>query len=233
MLFIPARNYTPVSGTRKVDLVVIHTMETPEGLTTAENIAYWFAGSTAPKASAHYCVDVNSVVQCVKENDVAWAAPGANHDGIQIELAGRAGSTAEQWADPYSKMELHLAALLVADICKRHGIPARRLNTGAVANGGRGITGHVNVSEAFKGSTHWDPGPNFPWDSFLAEVNKILAQSHTPVLGWPIPLPKWWWEWNLWLEKGKSYPRPKSAPLLIPPWAWRRRKAFLDAKKSV
>lgn len=231
MLFVPARNFTPVTGTRKVDLVVIHTMESPESLSTAENVAYWFAGSTAPKASAHYCVDANSVVQCVKENDVAWAAPGANHNGIQIEHAGRAGQGKVGWDDPYSKMMLHLSALLTADICRRYNIPARKIYPSGLVNGQRGITGHVDATLAFHLSNHTDPGPDFPWSTFLAEVQKILADTK-PLVSWPVPLPKWWWEWNLWLEKNKSYPRPASAPYFIPLWAWRRRAAFLAAKKA-
>ncbi len=229
MQFIPARNFTRVEGKRDIDLVVIHTMESPESLSTAENVAFWFAGSTAPQASAHYLVDANSVVQGVLEKDVAWAAPGANHNGIQIELAGRAGQGKVGWDDPYSKMMLHLAALLTADICKRYEIPARRVFSNGLILGTRGITGHANVSAAFHKSDHQDPGPTFPWDAFLAEVNKILKDSHTPIVGWPVPLPKWWWEWNAWKE-GKLSKRPASAPLVIPPWAWRRRAAFIAAK---
>ena len=36
--------------------------------------------------------------------------------------------------------------------------------------GRRGITGHVEVSRAFKRSDHWDPGPGFPIESFLDDV---------------------------------------------------------------
>lgn len=228
MEFIRARHFTPTSG-RKVDVVVIHTMESPEGLTTAEDVARWFAGPTAPRASAHYCADVNSVVQCVREQDVAWAAPGCNHNGIQIELAGRAGQSAAQWADPYSKSQLALAALLVADICKRHGIPAVQLGASALSRGERGITGHVSVSKAFHGSNHWDPGPNFPWSTFMGMVQEALRPK--VLRQWPVPLPKWWWAWNLWKEKGGT--RPAGTPYLIPLWAWARRRAFLAARKQV
>lgn len=228
MQFIPARFFTPTSG-RKVNYVVIHTMETPEGLTTAENVAFWFAGSTSPRASAHYCVDMNSVVQSVLEKDVAWAAPGANHDGIQIELAGKAGQTDEQWDDPYSQTELKLAALLVADICRRHNIPAVQVSTAGVLNGVRGITGHANVSQAFKGSDHWDPGPNFPWNEFIAEVQKALRPK--PLTKWPVPIPAWFWEWAKWkLQGSPEGKRPASAPKLIPLWAWARLKALKDAR---
>jgi len=63
MDFIKAKNYTEGRDS-SIDLLVIHTMEAPEKGETAENIASWFAGANAPQASAHYCIDANSVVQC-------------------------------------------------------------------------------------------------------------------------------------------------------------------------
>lgn len=227
MQFIPARNFTPTPG-RQIDLVVIHTMESPEGLDTAENVAFWFAGSTAPKASAHYCVDADSVVQCVKEKDVAWAAPGANHDGIQIELAGRASQTAAQWDDPYSRSQLALAALLVADICRRYNIPPTLVNRSGLLIGERGITTHHSVSLAFRRSDHTDPGPNFPMDDFLGMVREAMKPK--VLRKWPVPIPAWFWAWAKWRLQGRTGPRPKDAPYVIPPWAWARLKALQDAR---
>lgn len=176
MRFTQARNYTRATG-RKVDVVVIHTMESPEGVDTAESVASWFAGSTAPQASAHYCVDSNSIVQCVREEDVAWAAPGANSDGIHVEHAGRANQTAAQWADAYSRKELDVSAGLVADITRRHGIPARWLSVADLKAGRRGITSHANVSLAFRKSNHTDPGPGFPSGAYVA----LVAKKRKPV----------------------------------------------------
>lgn len=166
--FVATPNYTNASRT-KIDVVVMHTAETPETATSAEATANYFA-STGRDVSAHYCVDANSVVQCVKLEDVAWAAPGANHNGIQIELAGRAGQTAAQWADAYSKHELDLAAELVSLLCRRYAIPVRALTPADLLAGRRGVTTHAAVSRAFRGSDHWDPGPAFPMSGFLGRV---------------------------------------------------------------
>lgn len=175
---IRSRNFHGSTRTSKdIRVAVVHTMESPEGKTTAEDVAGWFAGSNAPKASAHYCVDVNSIVGCVNERDVAWAAPGANHDGIQIELAGRAGQTAKQWADAYSRAELVNAARLVADICRRHGIPARKLTNAQLRNGARGIVGHAQVSVVYNKSDHTDPGVSFPWAGFEKDVRALLPDK--------------------------------------------------------
>src|SRR5688572_13889549 len=97
-----ARHYTPTSG-RQIDLVVLHDMEAPEKPATAENIASWFAGPNAPRASAHWCFDSNSAVRCVADKDVAWHAPGANHNGLGYEMAGYARQTGAEWLDPYGR----------------------------------------------------------------------------------------------------------------------------------
>lgn len=171
--FIKARNFTP-GRNASVGLVVIHTMEAAESLVTAENVAKWFAGSSAPKASAHYCIDADSIVQCVLEMDTAWAAPGANHNGVQLELAGYAKQTPADWADAYSTKMLALVASLTADICRRHSIPVEFVDYHGLRAGQRGITYHREVSKAWMKSTHTDPGKSFPLESFLAMVRAAL-----------------------------------------------------------
>ncbi len=177
--FIQARNYTR-GRSGPIDVLVIHTMESPETPTTAEAVANWFAGSTAPQASAHYCIDSNSIVQCVKDSDVAWHAPGANHNGLGFEHAGRAAQTPTDWSDDYSTKCLKLSAELVAQKCTEYGIPAVWLRVPDLLAGRRGITGHVQVSQAFKRSTHTDPGPNFPVERYLGWVKSHLGGHVEP-----------------------------------------------------
>jgi hypothetical protein len=50
----------------------------------------------------------------VLDNDIAFAAPGVNSDGIQLELAGVARQTREEWLDPYSVLVLENAASATA-----------------------------------------------------------------------------------------------------------------------
>jgi N-acetyl-anhydromuramyl-L-alanine amidase AmpD len=145
-------------------------MESPEKGETAEKIARWFAGPNAPQASAHYCVDSTEVIGCVRDEDVAWAAPGANHNGIQLEHAGYARQTQAEWHDPYSQAMLRLSAKLTARLCRKYGIPIRWLSAADLKAGKRGITSHANVSAAFHKSTHWDPGPAFPHEEYIEAV---------------------------------------------------------------
>lgn len=175
MQFIQARNYTPVRGApRAIRLIVIHTMEAPEKPGTALSVAHWFAGPSAPQASAHYCLDATDEVQCVHEQDVAWAAPGANNDGIHIEHAGFASQTAIDWADDYSVGLLERSARLCAHLCNRFELPAVKLDPEGVLAGLPGICGHVDVTKAYRKSTHTDPGKGFPWATYLGLVSENL-----------------------------------------------------------
>lgn len=179
MTTIPSPNH--YSGrTVPIRVIVLHTMEVDETSTMAEAVARAFS-NPARQASAHLCVDNDSTVRCVDDQDTAWAAPGANADGLQIEMAGRAGQNPAQWSDAYSKAVLERAAREVAAWCSRWGIPARTLTDAQLADGKtRGVVGHVQVSRVFKRSTHWDPGPDFPMAAFLQRVQQILT---------PIPKP--------------------------------------------
>lgn len=157
-----------------VDLIVVHTMENPEKPDSAEAVAAWFAGlrGQPPLASAHVCVDGDSLVRCVHPQHLAAAAPGANGNGFHIEHAGRAAQTAEQWADEYSSAMLRLSARHAAQIAARYAIPVVRLSATDVAEGKRGFCGHLEVSVAFKRSTHVDPGSFFPWPEYLRLVEE-------------------------------------------------------------
>lgn len=156
---------------RRSKWIVLHTMETDEHGSIAENIgAGWFTNPAA-LASAHYCVDNDSIVQGVNEGDYAWASgPIGNVGGIQIEMAGRASQTRAQWLDDYSRAMLERTAALVADICTRQGIPVRVLTDEQVARGEAGITTHAALARVFRETNHTDPGPDFPWDWFMERV---------------------------------------------------------------
>ena len=163
--YVESPNHTAAAG-RAIDVVVIHTMEIPERRGAAESCARWFANPAA-EVSAHYCVDADTVVQCVREEEIAWHARGGNATSVGIELAGFARQGPAEWRDAYSGAVLQRAARLTAEVCLRHGIPVRRLRAADLVAGRRGVTGHADVSAAFRKSDHWDPGPAFPWSRFL------------------------------------------------------------------
>ena len=180
--FLQARHYTPVSiaKQRPIDLIVIHSAEIGESLVGAEALMRVCAVNER-RASWHYAVDADSITQSVREQDVAWHAPGANRNGIGIELSGRAKQTKEEWQDAFSLHMLELCAELVADICRRHKIPVTFVPREVLKlPGARGITTHAEVSKAFGKSSHWDPGPNFPMAWLLERVRHYQALDTIP-----------------------------------------------------
>lgn len=174
--FIQAKWYTPVpiSSPRKPSVIVLHSMEAPEKGTTAEAVARYFAsGCDGRKASAHYCIDNDSVVQCVQCNDVAYGAPNMNRYGIHLEHAGYARQTRAEWLDAFGFAMLRRSAELCATVlCPKFGIKIQRLTDDQLkqASQGYNVSGfctHADVTRALGGGTHTDPGPGFPFDYYL------------------------------------------------------------------
>lgn len=156
-------------------LIVLHTTEGGESRSSAESIASWWASPSSPVSSAHYVVDPDSVVQCVRNEDRAWHTPGklagrfVNDISIGIEQCGTARQTPEQWADEASLAELDRTARLVAELCTRYGIPIEHRTVEELrAGNASGICGHVDCTHATGSGDHWDPGPHYPWDHVLA-----------------------------------------------------------------
>jgi len=179
--YVEAVNWQRSVPAQPKDLIVIHCMEAPEASTTAEWCAAYFAGKRgpAPQASAHYCVDDDTIICCVPPERVAWHAPGANRNGIGIEHAGFARQSRQQWLDDFSLRMLALSAQLTAWLCRRFSIPPGFILAEHIKLGGRGITTHAEVSKAYGKSTHWDPGPHFPVADYLRIVADAQAR-HRP-----------------------------------------------------
>ena len=179
MKFVQARHYHQ-GRLKPVRVVVVHSMEIPEKPNTAEGCAEMFR-TTEREASAHVCVDADSAVQCVKDEDTAWAAPGANADGLQIEHAGYASQSREDWSDPYSTAVLERSARITAGWCRKYRIPARQLSNAQLADGhSKGFVSHAQVSDVFRKSDHTDPGQGFPWRTYMALVASHLDPAPEP-----------------------------------------------------
>lgn len=182
--FVQARWYTPHAGVREIRFLVVHIIESPELLTSAEACArdfqtrkayrYYNGKRIDQRASAHFCIDSNSIVQCLQTRDIAWAARSiGNRYGVHLEHAGRASQNACDWADAYSDAMLRLSAGLAAFLCQKFNLPVQWLDASALRRGERGITGHADITKAW-GGTHTDPGSSFPVQRYLGYVKAAL-----------------------------------------------------------
>lgn len=170
-------------------LIVIHTSEGGEGPTWAESLNAFMAqpgdrisdSGNRYGASYQYVTDTDGGVwPAVRDDTFAYAAAGANWDGIHFCIPGKAGQTRAQWLDDYSMAHINALAWAMKLKATQFNLPLRRLTTQQVRDGAYGYCGHVNVSEAYHQSDHTDPGPYFPWD-----VLAFLLTTPTPPAGAP------------------------------------------------
>jgi hypothetical protein len=193
MLTIPSPNYSP-GRLRPARVVCLHTAQAPCQPGVAAGVMRYLSNDSVD-ASAHYCTDPTATVAGVDERDTAWAAPGLNADGIQIEQAGYAefgsgrpipetnkaaraayGTMWPGWDAPLMRqMIIEQTVPLVADICRRNGFPAKLLEPADLLAGQRGITDHSRVTAAYGRGDHWDCGGSYPLAEVVAMVSKLLT----------------------------------------------------------
>jgi hypothetical protein len=151
------------------DWIVLHSAEVREKPSSAEAVAAYFQNPDPLRpASAHFAVDCDSIVQCVRtEHSAAHCGKGNGHS-IGIEQAGYARQSRDEWLDDYGRQMLGLVAKLVAREAHVWKIPLVKLTSADIIAGRRGICGHVDINGAFpnKGG-HTDPGTAYPWDVLL------------------------------------------------------------------
>jgi hypothetical protein len=144
---------------------VIHSTES-EG--TALSIANYFASPSAG-GSTQIIVGEDGCYRAVPDDVIPAGAPPLNEDGLHIEFVGRAAWDRNAWLR--RRRTLELGRRMIRSWSSRYGIPRRLLSVGELqrsfATGGKGVTTHGNASEAFRKSTHWDPGRGFPFDLVL------------------------------------------------------------------
>jgi len=148
---------------RKIDLLILHTME-GGFLPTAQ----WFADPEA-HTSAHFGISVDGeIARYVLEHDTAWHAghPDFNARSLGIELEGHASDK-----DAFTDKMLDALVELADDLCANWNIPRDRAH----------IIGHCEVPDprhpgSFGGAHHHtDPGKFFPWDRLMDALTRSVA----------------------------------------------------------
>ncbi len=163
-IVIPNSNCFPGRNGNQPHYVILHGTA---GGGSAVNVANYFAsvqGGDNP-VSSHYVIGTDgTVVQCVSEQDGAWANgvltsghdswwnPQVNPNNITISIEHCNASTDN--SNPLTEAQKAASFTLVQHICQRWNIPARP----ADENGG--ITGHFSIDPINRSRC---PG-NYPWE---------------------------------------------------------------------
>jgi hypothetical protein len=178
-IWIPSPNRY-IGRLKPLKWIVWHSTEGDEKPGAARPLAMnWFALPSA-QVSAHVIADDGTddryrdgIVECVKPGDTAWHCANGNASGYGVEVIGKAGQSGVQWTDLYSRAALRNAARWVAGHPALQHIPRRFLTDEQLRAGELGHITHVQVSRVLGGTTHTDPGANFPRDLVMAYVNDL------------------------------------------------------------
>jgi N-acetylmuramoyl-L-alanine amidase len=178
---------------KPIKRVVIHcTAGAEPGVAGAARNTATYSKITTRPSSWHYCRDSREAVQLTYDSVVAFHC-GVNKNSIGYELCCSLEDEGRgHWGRDDHQTMLAEAAKDVARLCLAYGVPIRRIKAPGLLAGRKGICGHVDIRTAFPWATsHWDPGPHFVWDQFMAMVKVAAAELTEPPspvapLHWPI-----------------------------------------------
>ena len=149
-----------------IDMIVVHCTEG----STAAGAAGWWARPVVmdgTEGSAHIVFDDDIAIRAVDDDQVAYGARGYNFNGLHIEIAGFTRWTRDEWLE--HRPRLAAAAAFQGAAHRTYGVPFRE----STVNG-------YHSHRGLPGNDHTDPGPNFPWDVYLPQVQAAIAGA-TPI----------------------------------------------------
>lgn len=150
--------------------IAVHTTEATAGNTSV--IAYLERNRSG---SYQVMIDFDGEeVRMVPDGRQAWAAmKQGNARGLHLCVMGRAEWNRERWLQEGKLLER--TAQRIATWSRDYGIPLTKINAQDARAGARGVLGHIDISQAWGESDHWDPGHHFPYREVLARAAEILG----------------------------------------------------------
>jgi N-acetyl-anhydromuramyl-L-alanine amidase AmpD len=136
-----------------------------------------YARRRTDSISSHYYCDVTRVVQSLDTKFGAFHAGSAtgNRHAVSYEITGVNSWTRQQWLN---NVNWALLCRQIARDCRGFNILAQPLTIAQMRAGTpSGIVTHKQMGEAWGGTDHTDPGPNFPMDHLLAGVRAELSPT--------------------------------------------------------
>jgi len=173
--YIQGRNYAANPAGRHYGIAVHCTASTA---TARQEAAY--ATRRTDGIGSHFYVDGVEAIQSIdtiyKVNHAGSA--NGNNNAICLEQTGRNDWTREHWlsAINWGQMSYALATVISAELVgfqvRRASIAEMKANPKVAA-----FYSHDDMRQAWGGTSHTDPGPNYPWDKLFASVNAALSPS--------------------------------------------------------
>lgn len=170
----PPRWYT-ATRTRKKYIMIHATANDASAEAEAS-----YAKRRPDRVSSHYYVDDDSIVQSLDTDYRAWHAGNreGNDRAIAYELTARNMNVGRAWWVDLDNIEWPLMVAAIARDCREHGIAPRNLTVAELREGRlTGFCMHFEGNEAWGGSDHTDPGPNFPMNHLVNQVQRALEED--------------------------------------------------------
>jgi N-acetyl-anhydromuramyl-L-alanine amidase AmpD len=172
----PSPNYNARPSTPGIKMIIIHTCE------GSYSSCWSWLTNTASGVSAHYVVNESGseISQLVREVDRGWHVGATydcglngnvdcglnglsvNHFSVGIEHGGFASQTS------FPTGQIDASAKLSCDIARDRSIPKDSYH----------IVAHGRLQPA----TRTDPGPNWPWSSYISKVNSFCGTTSTSLI---------------------------------------------------
>jgi hypothetical protein len=167
---------------------------------------------------SHFYADRIETLQSVDTSKYVWHAGSSagNHNAIAVEIVGTNDKSRQWWLDNVNWQQL---GQTLATLAHEYDIPVRRCSVAEMRANPKikGFYSHNDMRQAWGGTSHDDPGPNFPWDVLFNYINTALGHKPTPVPITPIDL----WESDMQMLVKGFAPDPNQVWLVD---GMRRRK---------
>lgn len=149
-----------------------------------------YAQTRTDGVSSHFYVDGTTIIQSLDTASRAGHAGSStgNENAIAFEIVGFNSNTRQWWLDnvAWDKIGYVIAYLKEHDVDFAGLIIARATVSEMRSNPKvRKLYAHDDMRQAWGGTTHTDPGPNFPWDRLYQAIND--AYEGGPVGEWTEP----------------------------------------------
>ncbi|MEV0725996.1 peptidoglycan recognition family protein [Micromonospora purpureochromogenes] len=131
--------------------------------------------------SAHFYVDDREVIQSIdtKYRTGHAGSSAGNENAVSVEITGTNSKSRAWWIANVAWDDL---GRVLAAVCRAYDIEPRRASVAEMkANPKvRAFYSHDDMRRAWGGTTHTDPGGNFPWDYLFASVKQAMGPATPP-----------------------------------------------------